>query len=62
MNIEEVRLLKLKLEGRISDEVAAFHNKTGARVTEIGLIRHEAKFVDGRPATVVYEISVTAEV
>ena len=62
MNMDEVRMLKAKLEESIRDEVASFHRQTGMRVTDLYLIRHEAQEADGRTASTVYDVDVRAEV
>ena len=62
MNMDEVRMLKAKLEESIRDEVASFHRQTGMRVTDLDLIRNEAQAADGRTVSTVYEVRVRAEV
>jgi hypothetical protein len=62
MNIDEIRMLKAKLEESIRDAVASFHRKTGMRVTDIDMIRHDALAADGRTESTVYDVRVRAEV
>jgi hypothetical protein len=62
MNMAEVILLKAKLEEIIRDELTSFHRKTGMRVTDIDMIRHEAIAADGRTESTVYDVRVRAEV
>jgi hypothetical protein len=62
MNIDEVRMMKVKLEVSIRDAVASFHHHTGMRVTDIELILHTAIAADGRTeSTVYYDVRVRAE-
>jgi hypothetical protein len=61
MNMDEVRILKAKLEESIRDELASFHRKTGMRVTDIDMIRHEAIAADGRTESTVYDVRIRAE-
>jgi hypothetical protein len=63
MSIDEVRMMKAKLEVSIRDAVASFHSQTGMRVTDIDLILHTAISSDGRTeSTVYYDVRVRAEV
>jgi hypothetical protein len=63
MNIDEVRMMKVKLEVSIRDAVASFHRQTGMRVTDIELILRTAIAADGRTeSTVYYDVRVRAEV
>jgi hypothetical protein len=63
MNIDEVRMMKVKLEVSIRDAVASFNRETGMRVTDIELILRTAIAADGRTeSTVYYDVRVRAEV
>jgi hypothetical protein len=62
MNMDEIRMLKAKLEESIRDQLASFHRKTGMRVTDLEMIRHEALEANGRTASTVLNVHVRAEV
>jgi ABC-type sugar transport system ATPase subunit len=62
MSMDEVRMLKAKLEESIRDELASFHRKTGMCVTYLDMIRHEALAENGRTVSTVYDVRVRAEV
>jgi len=62
MNMDEIRMMKTKLEESIREEVASFNRQTGMRVTDMDLIRHELQDATGRTASTVYEVIVRAEV
>jgi hypothetical protein len=62
MNMDEVRMMKAKLEVSIRDELASFHLQTGMRVTGLEMIRHEALAANGRAVSTVYDVRVRAEV
>jgi hypothetical protein len=61
MNMDEIIMLKAKLEEIIRDELTSFHRQTGMRVTDIDMIRHEALASDGRTVATVYDVHVRAE-
>jgi hypothetical protein len=62
MNIDEIRMLKAKLEESIRDELASFHRKTGMRVTDLGMTRHEALAANGRTMSTVNDVHVNVHV
>jgi ABC-type sugar transport system ATPase subunit len=62
MTIDEVRMMKAKLEESIRDELASFHRKTGMCVTYLDMIRHEALSANGRTVATVYDVRVNVHV
>lgn len=63
MNIQEMRMLKAKLETSLREEIEAFCGQTGMAVTAIEMNRHDVRDADGRKVDVCarYIVEVRVE-
>jgi hypothetical protein len=62
MEIKEVKEMKAKLEKSIRDQVVTFCDKTGKKVSDVGLTRNEAiEFGTNRVIETVYDVRVVVE-
>lgn len=63
MNIQEMRMLKAKLETSLREELESFCGQTGMAVTAIEMTRHDVRDADGRKvdACAIYIVEVRVE-
>jgi hypothetical protein len=62
MEIKEVKEMKAKLEKSIRDQIIEFYEKTGTKVSDVGLTRNEAiELGTNRVIETVYDVRVVVE-